>query len=98
MNQEDREFITNTIKSELASTNKAIDELAIITARGFVRMDEEFNKVWICLRDLNTKVDSIDGRLIVVEKKIDKIGTNYVRDTTHHELDKRVKKLELSRV
>lgn len=93
-----KEEIPKIVKAELVATNKAIDDLAIITAKGFMRVDEEFNKVWICLKDLNTKVDSIDNRLITVEKKVDRFGSNYVRDTTHHELDKRVKKLELVRV
>lgn len=119
MNQNDRQFITDTInkalkeevpvmiKTALDASNKEmkqfivehvsneINDLAMVTANGFMRVDEEFNKVWICLKDINTKVDSIDTRLIKVEKKVDRFGENYVRDTTHHELDKRVKKLEL---
>ena len=119
MNQNDRQFITDTInkalkeevpvmiKTALDASNKEmkqfivehvsneINDLAMVTANGFMRVDEEFNKVWICLKDINTKVDSIDTRLINVEKKVDRFGENYVRDTTHYELDKRVKKLEL---
>lgn len=98
-NKEMKQFIVEHVSNE-------INDLAMVTAqqferlerkmdKGFQQVDEEFDKTWICFKELNTKVDSIDNRLIIVEKKVDKFGTNYLRDTTHHELDKRVKKLEM---
>jgi hypothetical protein len=123
MNQNDRQFITDTIskalkedvpaivkaeiKIALDASNKEmkqfivehvsneINELAMVMANGFQRVDEEFNKVWICLKDINKKVDSIDTRLIKVEKKVDYIGENYTRADVHFRLEKRVKKLEM---
>lgn len=90
-NKEMKQFIIEHVSNE-------INDLAMVTANGFMRVDEEFNKVWICLKDINTKVDSIDNRLIKVEKKVDYIGENYTRADVHFRLEKRVKKLELSRV
>lgn len=122
MNQNDRQFIIDTInkalkeevpvmiKTALDASNKEmkqfivehvsneINDLAMVMANGFQRVDEEFDKVWICLKDINTKVDSIDNRLIKIEKKVDYIGENYGKADAYYRLEKRVKKLELSRV
>mgnify|MGYP000172601624 CR=1 FL=1 len=124
MNQNDRQFITDTInkalneevpkivktvihdevpvmiKTALDASNREmkqfivehvsneINDLAMITARQFERLE----------RKMDEKFDLVDKRFDVVEKKIDYIGENYVKDKAHHELDKRVKKLELARV
>lgn len=90
-NKEMKQFIVEHVSNE-------INDLAMVTANGFARVDEEFNKVWICLKDINTKVDSIDSRLTRVEKKVDYIGENYGKADAHYRLEKRVKKLELSQV
>ena len=40
----------------------------------------------------------LEARLDLAEKKIDYIGENYVKDETHYEVEKRVKKLEFAGV
>ncbi len=127
MDQNDRQFIVETvnkalkeevpkivqteIKTALDASNKEmkqfiiehvsneINDLAMVTANQLKRMeqkmDDGFDRVDKRIDDLEIKVDT---GFNVLGKKVEYIGENYTKDEIHNELDKRVKKLELSRV
>ena len=70
---------------------KAVDELAEATGKGFAGVDKRFVEVDKRFDALEQKVDRMDTRLT---NQLDYVLTHYTRREEHVLLDKRVKKVE----
>ena len=117
MDQNDRQFITDTVNTALREEVPKIvkaemkivlqNEVPVIIKTALDASNKEMKQ--FIIEHVSNEINDLamvtangfarlEARLDLAEKKIDYIGENYVKDETHYEVEKRVKKLEFAGV
>lgn len=103
---EDKEFIVDVIDTRIVKSidslrtelTEQIDALAMITARGFERVDKRFEEVDRKFEEVDQKFirleQKMEYRFEGVNRRLDDLATNRVRNDIYEGLEKRVNKLE----
>lgn len=86
------------IQNKFDGVYKKFDELEIWIKRGFDDVDERFDKIDLRFDGIDKRLHGMDSRIRSIDSRLDHMAGEYTTLEKHTKLEKRVKKLESTKV